>query len=783
MSPHDSQIGFIIAGNGPGFVQNGQIDWIRFGETVWKSSASLLQRFAIAGVQPATYCAGLALGYQFELDHVGVKRVHDALDRLPRIPGLEKIIEFGFGVRSLVRVMSDSQLGLNCVALCSALCEMHDVDTAAWILAELWKVLGYPRQYQPSHSQFAVLVRACSGVLIKTPFSRIAERMLDDTDGQDDTYGVWGIEGASSADLSDIAKALQGLFKISTGKVARISVHGGSECAFMAALAHWLFNLKVHVEDRNGSVLYQDTIPEAAQVFVAYRKTDDHSLVELSTTTYLLYDTDRLWYHNTQKSLSSVIFRTSWDHCLARAYGSTCSLLLSRLPHLLGSFLGSVARIYRALASGESISIECKREYFLDLAEPSFGQGFVTSTVCIFPELDRSQSLKDHMQEAEEVSCGQARRTAEPTVVPPAQSCQCSCCTPRGVKSESRCLVAVTMSVRRLISLISSTVRDPDILPTLDGLRTIYSHMHADVASKNGLEGSLLPIALGLRPHDTKISDMQADFLLDILTPLVELFSAGTDRIVAIRKKASHNHQEQICTAIVEQGLCYYLDCLRETTSQAATMRLVHIIPGHIQMEDRLFTSIFDPQPLYSDLRLPVVQCDNPEDSNTCETMNSEQQPFPMVPPSSWNPHVTLKAFAQETSVEDRLLVFLEASIEGDRKARILPGELTRAVLRRTGLVICNQCNERLALPCHRVCGGWRIPRTGEWPGHSTTAAECHVWPELSNAARCVAIQLNESLVGLFLRRHECLSCCTITMTQNHPGAAGWPTRLRYFVL
>lgn len=65
------QIGSAWRGGNPLFAQQGQVDWVAFGNTVWSASAGVLQRFAAANVQPVTYGAGLALASQFQLDRLG----------------------------------------------------------------------------------------------------------------------------------------------------------------------------------------------------------------------------------------------------------------------------------------------------------------------------------------------------------------------------------------------------------------------------------------------------------------------------------------------------------------------------------------------------------------------------------------------------------------------------------------------------------------------------------------------------------------------------------------
>ncbi|KAL8925584.1 MAG: hypothetical protein Q9208_003476, partial [Pyrenodesmia sp. 3 TL-2023] len=253
----DTWVGGPVEAENAIFEQNGQVDWVEFGKSIWSASSVTLQRFASAGVQPITLGAGLALASGFTLDRVGKERMHSAIENLRGFWSFENLLYFGFGARSFVHVMADSQSGVNCIALCSALGEVHSEHAAAWILDDLWKLYGYPAQFLPSHSQLTALVKACSGILARTEFSRISDRMLGDT---------LKIVPADLSNIEDIAKALKGLFRASQGDIARMTVMGGMNCAFIAGFAHWVLNLTVHVEDEAGRTIYQNASPEEAQV-------------------------------------------------------------------------------------------------------------------------------------------------------------------------------------------------------------------------------------------------------------------------------------------------------------------------------------------------------------------------------------------------------------------------------------------------------------------------------------------------------------------------------------
>ncbi len=212
-------------GRSPGFVQQGQVDWVAFGRTIYSASLATMQRLASAGIQPVTHGAGLALASQFQLSELGRRRMDEALQNLQSYPGFERVIYFGFGVQSFVRTLAESQLGVNCLALCSCLADSHSSDMVAWTLAELWNVLEFPADFEPSHQQFLALVKCCAGVVATTSFGTTisimsgrdrCRRNLQFGDPARPHYE------SRSCNPKDLAKVLHGLFKMSKGMLRPI---------------------------------------------------------------------------------------------------------------------------------------------------------------------------------------------------------------------------------------------------------------------------------------------------------------------------------------------------------------------------------------------------------------------------------------------------------------------------------------------------------------------------------------------------------------------------------
>ncbi|KAL8749752.1 MAG: hypothetical protein Q9184_006682, partial [Pyrenodesmia sp. 2 TL-2023] len=647
----DTRVGGPAEANNAIFAQNGQVDWVEFGKSIWSTSSVTLQRFASAGVQPITFGAGLALASAFTLDRVGKERMHNAIENLGGFWSFENLLFFGFGARSFIHVMADAQSGVNCIALCSALGEVHNEHAAAWILDELWKLYGYPAQFLPSHSQLTALIKACSGVLARTEFSRISDRMLGNT---------LTVVPADLSSIEDIAKALKGLFRASQGDIARITVMGGTNCAFIAGSAHWVLNLKVHVEDEAGRTIYRDASPEEAQVMVIYCRQAALPLVEISSTTYILRDDDGTFVRFQALHEANLTIRTPWDGCLTRVFGTTFSALINA-PNNLGDFLGSVARVYQALALGESDVGQFLRRPYINFVETSYGIGFINCVVTIFPELKRVIGLFNVMQSALNVPLREALGTIERTVLNIEGLCQCSTCT-RGSKLDG-CQVALAFSIRELVSTLSCVRRDDGILPTVRGIHITGARQLANWQRRSEDGGRPLPpTALDLDMQGVYTDEVEVIRYFDRLAHPMEIFSGYSNHTRYV-PRGNIPLGGDYCTAAVNQGLCYYLDCLRSMSSNAENARTVHIIPGHIQMDDRQFNLVYD---IPGGSERPEVA---PVHVDILEELESSS-----IIPQPQKVDFKLEMLGIEKAMDQELLVYYRAIIPGGPTVKLQPG-------------------------------------------------------------------------------------------------------------
>ena len=785
MSAGVLQIGGSVSTDTPSFVQQGQIDWVAFGNTAWTATSVVLQRFASAGVQPVTYGAGIALASQFHLDHLGQQRMDQALERLRGIPLFHKLLWLGFGYQSLIDSLAKTAGGIKCVALCSCLADVHSEESAAWVLAELWKASKYPYQYEPSHSQFVALVKACAGVVAQTQFGRTVDRMLGDNSMLNNT--LWAVSSDTRGSLveasnaRDIAGALHGLFQISKGEVEDILVTGGAECAFIAALGHWLFNFNVYVENEQQQSIYPPTGPpnvRRTQVHVRYGEISDHSL-QVTSRTYILKKCSDVFDRIPDNQERLLIVRTPWDGCLSRAFGPAFRSLAD-MPLHLGSYLGSVARVYSALAQGHDNVGSLSRIHFARFDETNYGYGFIHTILETFPELDRIQGLRNMLQSSADLPFGEALKSVEQSILALEQLCTCYECrfsSDEDSDNSRSCLVGMSYAIREIAWTMASVVQDsPDhaLLPSVEGIRGFSRYgktklYHQDtegnyrVTDKGSWDrSSFAKDALGLKEKGD---------LMQLNHPLYgpSLLFQGPE-LPGILGNLKHLSQvTPNITALSSRGVCIYMDGLRDLTCQAELVHRVYVLPGHIYYRERQYNYVQDFDVL--DSKIPGL-------SDIMKLKAQIEPATKTVPEATLGMEKSLKVDPLAAELASEKAISCSYKIyNSDASLRINPGKLAMQVLWRSGNIVCQRkrCKSMLAFPCSVVKRGWAIQAADKPQGLTYfSRIACCIWPHQDELMRCVALAthfggegMNAKADTVFVRRRECLPCCSLSILKE----------------
>lgn len=751
----------------PSFVQQGQIDWVAFAKSTVSASVSVMQRCSAAGVQPVTVAGGLALGSRFELDKKGTQNMDVTLKKLDGVLGFDKLLYFGFGYKSFVNILAETKVGINLMALCACLVDMHGIPFAADVLTALWKIEGFPEDFEPSRSQFNALATSCAGIVATTVFGQIADMMMGDLRNLAKpsklslTQPNSTLPRALMSDPEDVAKALHGLFEVSRAAKERIELVGGLNCSFIGAYAHWLLNLSVEIEDNDGNLIYLDASDRnAAQVRIQYCDMDQLSTdLRITSTTYVLRDRATIFQLDEQYDLALKV-RTPWDGCLKRAFWDL-SDLLTNASTALGRFLGNTARVYAALASGESISPIHDIESTKVHAEGTYGYGFIDKVGSTFPELSRLTHFEATVLMSLEKSPEQALDNLQNAMDSLIDLCRCTFCL--GVKKIEQapetlvedeeasvsCLLVTAATITSLVRLVAVLKVHATINPTIVGLQQFYERCE-DWTSRE--------IAQPRRPILKDLFKKMSCQMEHGEQPLQSVI-AGTLRLfTGARVDESYLMHERYC-ALSSAGICCYLEAINCLSSDAAILSHLHVLPGRIQKGNHEYIGIKGILDQSSIAGLPEAK------------LSLES----IAPPSDFRrDSIEIKALVRDYADGPTLGFCYEARFSG-MCVRIDPYDHTADVLSWTGLTQCKRqtCSEKLVIPRQYVETGWGlVPYIKAFESdrerYNADAFKCFVWPfREDDVGRCIALKLarstmeyqQESQYIVHFRNGECLAC------------------------
>ncbi|KAM0467924.1 hypothetical protein ACHAP7_011431 [Fusarium lateritium] len=560
-----------------GFVQQGQVDWVAFGKSIVPLSIDVLARLQGAGVQPITYAGALQLTSSFSLPELGQQRLWDVINRLKCYNSASNLLYFGFGHRSFFRILTETVSGLKCIALCSCLGEMHPEPFAARILSALWHELGYPEDFEPSIPQFRALIKACGGALASSPFPEIANRMFPSARDLRN--------GGGCSEPKDVARALTGLFDISMERKKSIAIVGGSDGAFIAAVAYWIFNMSIYVEDCHRNPIFSSSVTnrpaqsDSAQVCIRFADLSRSHGIAISESTYLLNNARELIDYTPDRQFLHLRRRVPWDRCLKDTFGSKFDDFMKQ-PTAVWKFLGSFARISMALAEGEANVGDYSREDFIDFAEASYGQGFIDSSQTLFPELASSR-LRDKIQSVLSLSLSKAQNYLEESILTFQRFCLCNLCNEK-TETLSICFVALAGTLVDLVVTVSTLQFEVEsqLDPTPYGIRFFYERNVLRYRKNREIppQQRLCLFNRGNRLHN------DPDYATD--NPLREL----VEEVLFLFTGASFEGGYHIPTGVHSKsriaacgsGICVFIHGMVSISTRADLLRRIHVIPGRI---------------------------------------------------------------------------------------------------------------------------------------------------------------------------------------------------------
>lgn len=598
LSFSDSLVPPLSQSFGTSFSQQGSISWVDLAKCLVSASIGFYQRLSGSDVGVDTATVGLVLGSRFKFGHFGRDNFLKALKQLPSMSTYGNVIWFGFGVRHLIRDLTTKEEGGVLVALCGALSCYHE-DVAAEILHEMVDILNPQENPAPSILQWKSLLKVCGGVLSTTDFPVKAETLM-----RKHSYLQYLNSNATAVDPSsrlrghaspeEVAKALLAVADLSRKKLESITVVGAADGGWLAAVAEWMFNLKVVIIGTDGRECYNNCgIHDTVQLTVEFTEqngVNDNSDLVCTDQIFRLQHTMGM-FRRQDGSLGMTLLsgRVEWSSALMATFGSDFQKLIE-MRVAAGKAIGNAARVFEAVASSEKgVMLDTARDC-TSYSEASRGRGFISSALEIFPEL---KGMQMDMDQGIRMSFEEAKAAYETNRSFLCRGCGCKICQDGedGMQSEERfCSVILLETIIVMIRSIAGMTIAPQLRPARSGLEAFYerqlkvnfctSHEQERERSRYGKISNLLEIAFSaLDEAWQQVEAVAVRRLIDA----VRLFSGR-----GIPDSSWHT------SAVCVSGICVFLDVFQKLSDSSEDIARCHVMPGSIEMQEKTFDWIED---------------------------------------------------------------------------------------------------------------------------------------------------------------------------------------------
>ncbi len=399
--------------SGPSFAQQGQVDWVALSNHSVHFTVSVLARLSKAGIDPLTVVVGRALFHSAVLTPAVQKRVYEALSKLKAFSSYGEVLWFGFGVRHIIHELAATEQGITAIAVLAAMRVSYDSFYAAQLLRELLRKLKGPTELLPSLHQWLTLIDVCAGALNHTKFPRLvdgfARILLPAEPGS-------GMPQAEPTEPKALAEVLVLLFDVAAGRSASCRVGGGIDCAWVAAVAEWLYGLYVEIRsehDAAETILYRSSVvssrfQDCPQVVIIKRSTGKAPSTALSRTFILPTGKMLILPRGNELRGSYFMRRSKWSNILADVFGHEAlsallqgargSLFAHLLQNTLAHDIGSTEGLLNESVTTATFVVQALPELrLLDLSKVSRDANLHVE----FRDICRCSRCKDYNTRAE----------------------------------------------------------------------------------------------------------------------------------------------------------------------------------------------------------------------------------------------------------------------------------------------------------------------------------------------------------------------------------------------
>lgn len=560
-------------------VTTGQLDWVALARTPVSFTLEAISRIAKAGVEIVTVTVASAICSSFSFGAEGQKELTDSLGELQGVGAFSKALWFGFGVKSLALMLSETEQGACCVALCAALTIPYTPFQAAGIWRELAKQLNAPETLTPSIHQWSSLMKACSGSLAASHFHLEYDHFFRLLVPQ-------RFPPREPVSPQSLADALLILARLSSGAMASATFIGGSDCALLATIAKVLLRLKTDIYDENDNLLFASAAGPAQATFVREGKEMNPTMKSklVRKRAYFISSGEEILDYGNPDVLTGP---TQWSTIFQDAFPTWHMLTAPTLSTAFSVMLREVAlQNYNLIGNDIATSFLDAHSYksrgMLHLYSPLqgkppnsvlFATDFLRQARSTFPEL----SAVTPSPEAIIITPG----TYEESVAQLREACQCKECGRETLEYQwpenLHCFYETILAVLQVVRYSLRVKIHKGVHSNLRGVRAI----ERGISQVAELRSGLLPKVL---------------YDLDTPTQILSLFTSQINFTLYMSDM----------TAVCAHGICVSSSLLLNPNEDPDATRL-EVMPGNIQHNHHHYQSVADPWGFTNSTKIPNV--------------------------------------------------------------------------------------------------------------------------------------------------------------------------------
>lgn len=736
----------------PSFPQSGSWNWVGLIDSGVQGAVKILSRYSAAGVDPYTLIIGQIACSNFKLSTRSAMRLQNAIMDLKSMNSIGNFLHFGFGIDSVVRNLAATEEGGILVALCASATESFATNHAANILWELIRTFKAPEKQRPSQLQWKALLQVCAGTLAETEFPALAEHLMH-LCAENDRLAVGRYEtethrqtrGVSSPDT--MAEALVAIGKVSMGDMVAISIVGGGDAGWLAAVAQWVFDLRIAVFTSDGELLHatsaQEGQPQVQFIFVKPSEEGDDLKVAVQGQVYRLRDITELFFMQENEFGSALVCsRVPWAQALSLVFGSDFKRL-AEMRLALGNALSSAGRIFDGICKADPKVLVTERQHCQTYFKDARGRGFLSFASALFPEI--GEVLNGSTNSNGSGSFDSACQAFESSIAHIKLGCGCSICKKGiedGLDEENWCLVLLLEAIIVIIQSMSGISAPPTLYPMRSGIEAFYRrqlklHEHEKLQSRMKHYG---PIGAVLEFNNAECEEWNIEESVAVRRVI------DAARLFSGRNIQSISHEQ---VAISVSGIVAFLNTLIDggLSVDPELMGRCTVMCGHIEMHGRPYLHLED----LSDYDL--VGMDYREGRH-----GGGPGPDPLFDPSTLTDAYTRVSLVAKEGIESVKVGLSFHEAQGERTTVLGPANLAQQVLRATGLFKCNNSKS-----CSHDSVEFQQD-VSDYIKLVATHGHCETWLfQGSSMGRLVALIRVLDIQPMFyqiLQHEECLQCC-----------------------